>query len=204
MRATLSVRIHRSDAITKTRGHEERTVICGIAARARGRKDPHRVRTYRIHRSRRHGQADGEAPARGGHPLIVHNRSRAAVDELVAAGAVAAASPVDVARQSSVVITMLPDTVDVERVLTGPDGVLSGLQKGAIVIDMSSISPVATEQLAELVARQGRRDARRAGQRRRNRRRSTPRCRSWSAATKRPSIASGRFSKRWVTRNESS
>jgi 2-hydroxy-3-oxopropionate reductase len=90
-----------------------------------------------------------------GHRLIVHNRSRAAVDELVAAGATAAASPAEVAKASTVVITMLPDTADVERVLTGPDGVLSGLQAGAVVIDMSSISPVATERLASLVAEKG-------------------------------------------------
>jgi 2-hydroxy-3-oxopropionate reductase len=90
-----------------------------------------------------------------GHRLIVHNRSRGAVDELVAAGASAASSPAEVARASTVVITMLPDTPDVERVLTGTDGVLSGLQKGAIVIDMSSISPVATERLATLVAEKG-------------------------------------------------
>ena len=62
-----------------------------------------------------------------GHRLIVHNRSRGAVDELVAAGATAAASPAEVARAVDVVITMLPDTADVERVLTGPDGVLAGL-----------------------------------------------------------------------------
>ena len=90
-----------------------------------------------------------------GHRLTVHNRSRAAVDELVAAGATAAASPAEVARASTVIITMLPDTPDVERVLTGTDGVLSGLQKGAIVVDMSSISPVVTERLATLVAEQG-------------------------------------------------
>jgi 2-hydroxy-3-oxopropionate reductase len=87
-----------------------------------------------------------------GYQLTVHNRSRTAVDELVAAGAAAAASPAEVARASTVIITMLPDTADVERVLTGPDGVLSGLQQGAVVVDMSSISPVATERLAGLVA----------------------------------------------------
>ena len=77
------------------------------------------------------------------------------MDELVAAGATAAASPAEVARAATVVITMLPDTPDVERVLTGPDGVLSAIQKGAIVIDMSSISPVATERLAKAVAEKG-------------------------------------------------
>jgi 2-hydroxy-3-oxopropionate reductase len=92
---------------------------------------------------------------KAGHHLVVHNRSRAAVDELAAAGAAAAASPAEVARASTIVITMLPDTPDVERVLTGPDGVLSAIQKNAIVIDMSSISPVATERLAKAVAEKG-------------------------------------------------
>jgi 2-hydroxy-3-oxopropionate reductase len=90
-----------------------------------------------------------------GHRLLVHNRSRGAVDELVAAGATAAASPAEVARGSSVIITMLPDTPDVERVIAGENGVLAGLQKGAVVVDMSSISPVATERLATLVADRG-------------------------------------------------
>src|SRR5580704_1207835 len=90
-----------------------------------------------------------------GFPVVVHNRSRGAVDELVGAGAKAAPSPADVARASTVVITMLPDTVDVERVLTGDQGVLAGVQKNAIVIDMSSISPVATERFARLVAEKG-------------------------------------------------
>ena len=92
---------------------------------------------------------------KAGHRLTVHNRSRASVDELVAEGATAGASPAEVARGASIVITMLPDTSDVERVLTGPDGVLSTIQKGALVIDMSSISPAATERLATLVAEKG-------------------------------------------------
>jgi 2-hydroxy-3-oxopropionate reductase len=92
---------------------------------------------------------------KAGFSLAVYNRSRGAMDELVAAGAKAAASPADVARHATVVITMLPDTPDVERVLTGPDGVLTAIQKGALVIDMSSISPVATERLAERVAEKG-------------------------------------------------
>ena len=90
-----------------------------------------------------------------GHALVVHNRSRASVDELAAAGAVVATSAADVARQASIIITMVPDTADVELVLTGPDGVLEGLRQGSVVIDMSSISPVATEKLAALVAERG-------------------------------------------------
>lgn len=90
-----------------------------------------------------------------GHALVVHNRSQAAVDELAAAGATAAASAADVARQASIIITMVPDTSDVELVLNGPDGVLQGMTPGAVVIDMSSISPVAAEKLAALVAERG-------------------------------------------------
>ena len=92
---------------------------------------------------------------KGGHSLVAHSRSRGPVDEVVAAGAKAASSPADVARQASVVITMLPDTPDVELVLTGSDGVVSGLQPRAVVIDMSSISPAATRRLASIVASKG-------------------------------------------------
>jgi len=90
-----------------------------------------------------------------GHRVVVHSRSRAPVDELAAAGAAIGKSPADVAARSDIVITMLPDTADVELVLTGADGVLSGAKKGAIVIDMSSISPVATKRLAALAATKG-------------------------------------------------
>jgi 2-hydroxy-3-oxopropionate reductase len=90
-----------------------------------------------------------------GHQLTVHNRSRGAVDELAAAGAAAAASPADVAKASTIVITMLPDTPDVERVLTGPGGVVESMQRGTVVVDMSSISPIATERLAKTIAEKG-------------------------------------------------
>jgi 2-hydroxy-3-oxopropionate reductase len=90
-----------------------------------------------------------------GYKVTVHSRSRKPVDELVAAGAVAATTPAEVARRSTVVITMLPDTPDVEIVLTSADGVLAGLARGSVVIDMSSISPVATRRLAAQVAAAG-------------------------------------------------
>ena len=90
-----------------------------------------------------------------GHALVVHSRSRPPVDELVAAGATAAVSPADVARAASIVITMVPDTPDVEQVVEGPNGVLAGLLPGGIVIDMSSISPTAARRLAARVAEQG-------------------------------------------------
>ncbi|MBS1817474.1 MAG: 2-hydroxy-3-oxopropionate reductase [Acidobacteria bacterium] len=90
-----------------------------------------------------------------GYTVVAYNRSRPAVDELVAAGAIGASSPADVARQATVVITMVPDTPDVEAVLVGDNGVLSTLGPGSVVIDMSSISPVATKRLAGLVAEKG-------------------------------------------------
>ena len=62
---------------------------------------------------------------KAGYPMVVHSRSRGPVDDLVAAGARAAASPADVARHATRVITMVPDSPDVERVLEGPDGVFT-------------------------------------------------------------------------------
>ena len=92
---------------------------------------------------------------KAGHALVVHNRSRGASDEVVAAGATAATSPAEVARRCSVVITMLPDTPDVELVLSGADGVVAALRPNTVVVDMSSISPVATRRLAAMVAAKG-------------------------------------------------
>lgn len=86
---------------------------------------------------------------KAGFPLVVHSRGRGPVDDLVAAGAGAAASPAEVARQATRVITMLPDSPDVERVLDGPEGVFSAIQPGTIVIDMSSIAPGPARRLAE-------------------------------------------------------
>jgi 2-hydroxy-3-oxopropionate reductase len=90
-----------------------------------------------------------------GHSLVVHSRSRGPVDELVAAGARAAASPAEVARDASVIITMVPDTPDVEQVVTGANGILSTIRSGTVVIDMSSISPVTTRRLSAAVAAKG-------------------------------------------------
>jgi 2-hydroxy-3-oxopropionate reductase len=80
--------------------------------------------------------------------LVVHNRSRGSVDELAREGAEAAANPRDVAAKSNIVITMLPDSPDVESVYNGEDGVFAGAKKGALLIDMSTISPVVARKLA--------------------------------------------------------
>lgn len=92
---------------------------------------------------------------KAGYPLVVHNRSRAAVDELVSAGAAAASSPAEVARRADVVITMLPDSPDVRSVVLGADGVLSGARDGSVLIDMSTIAPAVTREIAAEAAKVG-------------------------------------------------
>jgi len=90
---------------------------------------------------------------KAGYIPQVYNRSQAAVGELVAEGASAASSPKNVAEQSDIVITMLPDSPDVEAVVLGSDGVLEGSKEGLLLIDMSTISPVVTRTIAaELVS----------------------------------------------------
>lgn len=89
-----------------------------------------------------------------GHDLQIH-RVKERSQSLVDAGATAAPSPAAAATGADVVILMLPDTPDVEAVLLGEDGVLGALGDGALVIDMSSISPVQTEQFATAVTDSG-------------------------------------------------
>ena len=86
---------------------------------------------------------------KAGFPLVVHNRSRPAVDELVAEGATAANSPKEVAEQVDVVFTNLPDTPDVEKVVLGENGILEGAHDGLIYIDNSTIKPAAARRIAE-------------------------------------------------------
>jgi len=88
-----------------------------------------------------------------GYPLTVHSRSAGSVDEVVARGATRASGPDEVAAASDITITMLPDTSDVELVLTGGGGVLDGISAGALVIDMSSIDPAPTRAMAEAFAK---------------------------------------------------
>ena len=84
-----------------------------------------------------------------GHPLVVHSRSPAPVDDLVAAGALRASSPAEVARRATRIFTMVPDSPDVELVLEGPDGVFGAMQPGTILIDTSTIAPGTARRLAE-------------------------------------------------------
>ena len=85
---------------------------------------------------------------KAGYPLVVHSRSPQPVEALVALGATRAESPADVARQATRIITMVPDSSDVEQVLEGDSGVFSALQHGTILIDNSSIAPGVARRLA--------------------------------------------------------
>ena len=92
---------------------------------------------------------------KAGFPLVVHNRSRTAVEELVAEGAQAAGSAAEVAGQVDVVFTNLPDSPDVEQVVLGPDGILSAARPGLILVDNSTIKPVTARAIAARLAEKG-------------------------------------------------
>ena len=85
---------------------------------------------------------------KAGYSLVVHNRSRPSVDELAKEGAGIASNPQQAAAQSEVVITMLPDSPEVDQVFAGDQGVFAGVKQGTLLIDMSSISPVVARRLA--------------------------------------------------------
>lgn len=92
-----------------------------------------------------------------GFEVVIHNRSRGAVDELAAESPsfVAASSPAEVTAQVDTVITMLPDSPDVRAVVLGEDGVLSAIREGHLLIDMSTIAPQAAIEIGEAVAAKG-------------------------------------------------
>lgn len=92
---------------------------------------------------------------RAGFPLVVHNRSRQAVSELVGEGAQEAFTPAEVAQQVDIVFTNLPDTPDVELVTLGPDGILAGAHPGLIWVDNSTIKPAASRQIAAELEKHG-------------------------------------------------
>ena len=89
-----------------------------------------------------------------GHDLYVTTRSKVP-QALLDAGAKPCRNGAQVARAADVIFTIVPDTPDVEKVLFGPNGVASGLSAGKTVVDMSSISPIATKEFAERIAALG-------------------------------------------------
>ena len=86
---------------------------------------------------------------KAGFSLTVHNRTRAKVDELVRDGATAAASPAEVAAAADILITMLPNSPDVELVALGPNGIKEGAKAGQLFIDMSTINPIVSRKIAK-------------------------------------------------------
>ena len=91
---------------------------------------------------------------KGGHALFLYSRS-GVTPELTTAGGVPCANSREVAQKSEVIITMVPDTPDVEQVLFGVNGVAEGLSKGQVVVDMSSIAPIETKTFAQRIQKLG-------------------------------------------------
>lgn len=89
---------------------------------------------------------------KAGHRLLVYDVRHEPVADLVALGALAATGPADMAARCSTIITMLPDTPQVEETCAGPQGIFSAARPGSLVIDMSSISPVVARRLAARAA----------------------------------------------------
>jgi 2-hydroxy-3-oxopropionate reductase len=85
-----------------------------------------------------------------GHIVFISTRSKVP-DELAKSAAIVCANPAEVAKQADIIITMVPDTPDVEKVLFGEHGIASSLTKGKIVVDMSSISPIETKLFAQRI-----------------------------------------------------
>jgi 2-hydroxy-3-oxopropionate reductase len=92
---------------------------------------------------------------KAGYPLVVHNRSKKALDELAAAGARVAASPQAVAGQVEILITMLPNSPDVELVALGSGGIVDGSKPGLIYVDMSTISPLVSQKVGKTLEARG-------------------------------------------------
>ena len=92
---------------------------------------------------------------KAGHELVVYNRSKASVDELVALGAKAADTPKEVAENSDVIITMLPNSPQVLEICLGENGIIEGAREGQVVIDMSSIDPLKSREVSEGLAAKG-------------------------------------------------
>ncbi|MDY6874551.1 MAG: NAD(P)-binding domain-containing protein [Chloroflexota bacterium] len=92
---------------------------------------------------------------KAGYEVVVHNRSRASVKELVSEGAIEAHSPKEVANQVDVVFTNLPDSPDVELVALGADGIIEGAHDGLIYVDNSTIKPATARKVGEVLAEKG-------------------------------------------------
>jgi 3-hydroxyisobutyrate dehydrogenase len=90
-----------------------------------------------------------------GYSLTVWNRSRPGIDTVVGYGAQAAGSPAEVAEKSDIIITIVTDSPDVEKVVLGENGVIHGAKSGSVVIDMTTMSPAVTREIAAKLAENG-------------------------------------------------
>ncbi len=90
-----------------------------------------------------------------GYELVLYNRTTEKAEEIAGDGATVAESPKEVAESCDLIVLMLPDSPQVEEVVEGEDGVLEGLKEGALIVDMSTISPVVTRELAEKIEERG-------------------------------------------------
>lgn len=101
------------------------------------------------------GQGMAANILKAGFPLVVWNRTAAKAQQLAASGAMVASNPADLAAQCDVIIICVSDTEDVQKVILGERGVIEGIQPGSLVIDMSTISPAVTREIAITLADRG-------------------------------------------------
>ncbi len=92
---------------------------------------------------------------KAGFPIVAYDLNKDAIEDVVKAGALAASSSKEVAGRADVIITMLPDSPDVKEVILGKDGVMEGVKSGAIVIDMSSINPLVSQEIEKKLRTKG-------------------------------------------------
>ena len=92
---------------------------------------------------------------KAGYHLVVYDLNPAPVQEVADAGAETAASPAEVAAQCDIVVTMLPNSPHVKTAVLGPGGIIEGAKPGMILVDMSSIAPLAAKEVAEKLAGKG-------------------------------------------------
>ncbi len=90
-----------------------------------------------------------------GYELVLYNRTREKAEELAGDAATVAESPREVAEQSDIIITMLPDSPEVREAVAGEGGVFEGIKEGSLVVDMSTISPVIAKELAAVAGERG-------------------------------------------------
>jgi 2-hydroxy-3-oxopropionate reductase len=140
---------------------------------------------------------------KAGHSVRVYDVRAEAMDELASHGAVASTGPADAAREADIAISMLPDTPQVEEIVYGAGGLLEDAPRGRLIVDMSTISPVAVRRMSSDLAAKGVACSTRPSQAGRSAR-PTRRFRSWSAARRRRLHAPSPSFAQWAPRSRMS